>query len=166
SWALLFTEQSPVNFLLAQIVGALIAMPCMLLSGRIADRLGRRRTLALFAVLIAIYSGWTPLMLAGGVTQSYIFIIVGFALLGFSHGQSAGAVSSSFASAFRYTGARITSDLAWLIGAAFAPLVALSLAVYFGVGYVGLYLLSGAICTLGALWISRRLGGLPDHHGL
>ncbi len=162
SWALLFTEQSPVSFLLVQIVGALIAMPCMLLSGRIADRLGRRRTLALFAVLIAIYSGWTPLMLAGGVTQSYIFIIVGFALLGFSHGQSAGAVSSSFASAFRYTGARITSDLAWLIGAAFAPLVALSLAVWFGVGYVGLYLLSGAVCTLGAIWISRRMGGLPN----
>ncbi|MGO7309805.1 hypothetical protein ACCS91_39405, partial [Rhizobium ruizarguesonis] len=32
----------------------------------------------------------------------------------------------------RYTGAAFTSDLAWLIGAGFAPLVALSLSIRFG----------------------------------
>src|SRR5699024_7830243 len=98
AFALIFTEQSPTSFLIVQIIGALIAMPCVLLSGRIADRIGRRVTLGLFAILIAIYSGWTALMLAGGTLQSYVFILVGFALLGFSHGQSAGAVSSSFKS--------------------------------------------------------------------
>ncbi|HET8552268.1 MAG TPA: MFS transporter [Gammaproteobacteria bacterium] len=163
SWALVFTDQSPTNFLLVQIVGALVAIPCMLASGRIADRLGRRITLGLFAILIAVYSGWTALMLAGGTFQSYLFIIIGFALLGFSHGQSAGAVNASFKSYFRYSGARITSDLSWLIGAGFAPLAALLLATYLGTDYVGLYLLSGAACTLAALWISRKMGGLPDN---
>ncbi|MDE2249129.1 MAG: MFS transporter [Xanthomonadaceae bacterium] len=161
SWALLFTRQSPASFLLVQIIGAAIAIPCMFLSGRIADRYGRRMTLAVCGVLIAIYSGWTPLMLAGGTTEGYLFIIAGFALLGFSHAQAAGAVNSSFRSYFRYTGALITSDLGWLLGAGFAPLVALSLSVYLGVGYVGLYLLSGAAGTLGALWISRA-GGMPN----
>lgn len=161
SWAILFTKQSSVSFLLVQIVGAAVAIPCMFLSGIIADRYGRRMTLAVFGVLIAIYSGWTPLMLAGGTAQSYLFIIVGFALLGLSHAQAAGAVNSSFRSYYRYTGALITSDLGWLLGAGFAPLVALSLSVYLGVGYVGLYLLSGAVGTLGALWISRA-GGLPN----
>ena len=161
SWALLFTKQSTVSFLLVQMVGAVVAIPCMFLSGRIADRYGRRMTLAVFGVLIAIYSGWTPLMLAGGTGESYLFIIVGFALLGLSHAQAAGAVNSSFLSYYRYTGALITSDLGWLLGAGFAPLVALSLSVYLGVGYVGLYLLSGAVGTLGALWISRA-GGLPN----
>jgi MFS family permease len=162
SWALVFTAQSPTDFLLVQIVGALVAIPCMLASGRIADRLGRRITLGLAAILIAVYSGWTALMLAGGTLQSYLFIIIGFALLGFSHGQSAGAVNASFKSYFRYSGARVTSDMSWLIGAGFAPLAALLLARYLGTDYVGLYLLSGAICTLAALWISRKLGGLPD----
>jgi len=162
SWALVFTDQSPTSFLLVQIVGALVAIPCMLLSGRIADILGRRTTLGLFAALIAVYSGWTALMLAGGTLQSYVFIIVGFALLGFSHGQSAGAVNASFRSYFRYSGARITSDLSWLIGAGFAPLAALLLAVYLGTDYVGLYLLSGAACTLAALWLSRNMSGLPN----
>ncbi|MDQ6646853.1 MAG: MFS transporter [Pseudomonadota bacterium] len=161
SWALLFTQQSPASFLMVQIVGAAVAVPCMFLSGRIADRYGRRVTLAVCAVLIAIYSGWTPLMLAGGTAEGYLFIIAGFALLGFSHAQAAGAVNASFLSYHRYTGALITSDLGWLLGAGFAPLVALSLSVYLGVGYVGLYLLSGAVGTLGALWISRA-GGMPN----
>ncbi|GAB3030556.1 MULTISPECIES: MFS transporter [Oleiagrimonas] len=161
SWALLFTKQSVATFLLVQLVGAAVAIPCMFISGRIADRFGRRMTLAVFGVLIAIYSGWTPVMLNGGTTEGYLFIILGFGLLGFSHAQAAGAVNSSFRTYFRYTGALITSDLGWLIGAGFAPLVALALSVYLGVGYVGLYLLSGAVGTLGALWISRA-GGLPN----
>lgn len=162
SWALLYTQQSPTRFLLIQIVGAIVAIPCMLISGRIADRLGRRMTLGLFAILIAVYSGWTAVLLSGGDYESYVFIIIGFALLGFSHALSSGAVAASFRSEFRYAGARFSADLSWLLGAGFAPLVALALASYFGVGYVGLYLLSGAVCTLAALWISRKLGGLPN----
>jgi hypothetical protein len=47
--------------------------------------------------------------------------------------------------------------VAWLIGAGFAPLVALGLSANFGLGYVGLYLLSGAACTLLARGINRAL---------
>jgi MFS family permease len=162
SWALLFTQQSLVSFLLMQIVGALVAIPCMLLSGRVADRLGRRTTLAIGGVLIAVYSGWTALLLSGGTINSYLFIVIGYALLGFTHAQAAGAVSSNFRPESRFTGAMLTSDLGWLIGAGFAPLVALALAEYAGVDYVGLYLLSGAIGTLAAVWISRRSGALPN----
>jgi len=162
SWALLFTKISTTEFLLLQIIGALVAIPCMLLSGWIADRFGRRATLAVCGVMIAIYSGWTALMLSGGTVQGYLFILVGFALLGFSHAQAAGAVNSNFNSEFRYTGAMITSDLGWLIGAGFAPLVVLALAQFAGMDYVGVYLLSGAAGTLGALWISRRRGRLPN----
>ncbi|GAB2894157.1 MFS transporter [Paralcaligenes sp. KSB-10] len=163
SWALLYTRQSPTHFLVVQIIGALVAIPCMLLSGRIADRLGRRLTLGLFAILIAVYSGWTAVLLSGNDIESYLFIIIGFALLGFSHAQSSGAVTASFRPEFRYTGAHFSADLSSLLGAGFAPLVALALVAYLGVGYVGLYLLSGAACTLAALWISRKLGGLPNN---
>lgn len=162
SWALMFTTQSPTGFLLVEIVGALVAIPCMFLSAWFADRFGRRTTLAVCGVLIAIYSGWTALMLSGGIVQGYLFILIGFALLGFSHAQAAGAVNSNFRSEFRYTGAMITSDLGWLIGAGFAPLVGLALAQFVGLDYVGLYLLSGAAGTLGALWIAKRRGGLPN----
>lgn len=157
SWILLFTHQSLQNFLLVQVAGAAISVPCMIISGKIADRIGRRNTLAIFAVMIAIYSGWTPVLLSGSVTGGYLFILLGFALLGFSHAQASGVVNSSFLSRYRYSGAVLTADFAWLAGAAFAPLIALELAVRFGVGYVGVYLLSGALCTLAALRMNQSL---------
>ena len=49
------------------------------------------------------------------------------------------------------------SDLAWRIGAAFAPLVALGLCANFGLAWLGAYLLSGALGTLVALGINRAM---------
>ena len=78
-------------------------------------------------------------------------------MLGLSYGQASGAVTSNFEPKYRYTGAALTSDLGWLIGAAFAPLVALGLSAHFGLAYVSVYLLSGAACTLAALSLNRAL---------
>ena len=75
--------------------------------------------------------------------------------LGLTFGQSSGAVSSRFTQYYRYTGAALTSDLAWLLGAGFAPLVALGLASTFGIIFIGGYLISGAICTIAALTLTR-----------
>jgi hypothetical protein len=83
-------------------------------------------------------------------------VLLGFVLLGLSYGQSSGTVTASFLPRFRYTGAALTSDFAWLIGAAFAPLVALGLSARFGLIAVTLYLLSGCACTLLALRANRR----------
>jgi len=68
------------------------------------------------------------------------------------------AVNSNFEPKYRYTGAALTSDLAWLIGAAFcAGWSRLGLSAHFGLAYVSVYLLSGAGCTLAALSINRTL---------
>jgi hypothetical protein len=45
----------------------------------------------------------------------------------------------------------------WLVGAGFAPLVALGLSAHFGLAYVSLYLLSGAACSIAALSLNRAL---------
>ena len=157
SWIMLFSEQKITHFLAIQIVAAILGAGGVVASGVIADRLGRRKTVGLFAVLIAVFSGFAPTLLDGGTLGQDVFIMLGFILLGFSYGQVSGVLSSNFAPRYRYTGAALTSDLAWLIGAGFAPLVALGLSAYFGLGYVSLYLLSGAVCTLAALWIDRKL---------
>jgi MFS family permease len=157
SWIMLFSNQSVTAFLAVQIVAAFLGAGGVVASGLIADRLGRRQTVGLFAALIAVFSGFAPTLLDGGTLGQDVFIVVGFILLGLSYGQVAGALTASFDPRHRYTGAALTSDFAWLIGAGFAPLVALGLSANFGLGYVSLYLLSGAVGTLAALWINRRL---------
>ena len=157
SWILLYSHQSVSAFLVVQIVGALLAAAGIVASGLIADRIGRRRTLGSLAILIAVFSGFAPTLLDGGTFGQDVFILVGFTLLGLSYGQAAGAMNASFEARYRYTGAALTSDLAWLIGAGFAPLVALGLSAHFGLAYVSLYLLSGAAGTLAALWVNRKL---------
>jgi MFS family permease len=157
SWIRLYSTQPISEFLIVQIIGGGIGAIGIIASGLIADRIGRRRTLASLAVLIAVFSGFVPTLLGGGPLGEDVFILLGFALLGLSYGQAAGAVTSNFEPRFRYTGAALTSDLAWLVGAAFAPLVALGLSAHFGLGYVSVYLLSGSVGTLAALSLNRRL---------
>ncbi|MES2364188.1 MAG: MFS transporter [Pseudomonadota bacterium] len=155
SWISLQSTQPINDVLVIQLVGAVIAIPCVVASGWIADRIGRRSTLGILACLIAVFSLFAPLLLNGGAWGQDVFILLGFTLLGLSYGQAAGAVTANFEARYRYTGAALTSDLAWLIGAAFAPLVALGLSVHFGLAAVSVYLLSGAVCTLAALHINR-----------
>ena len=68
-------------------------------------------------------------------------------------------MSSSFSPRYRYTGAALTSDLAWMVGAGFAPFVALWLTATFGLATSGAYLLSGAAATGLALFINKELAG-------
>src|SRR3546814_15393893 len=89
-------------------------------------------------------------------------MILGFALLGLSFGQSSGALSSNFHPRHRYTGSAFTSDLAWLFGAGFAPMVALWLSSEFGLIAAGAYLLSGAIGPLVPLWLNRELASRSE----
>ncbi len=157
SWVALFTHESVARFLGFEIIGGIVGTIAVIASGLIADRVGRRYLLGASAAGIAVFSGFAPQLLDGGAAGEMVFMVVGFALLGLAFGQSSGAVAANFASARRYTGAALTSDLAWLVGAGFAPLVALVLASKYGLLAAGGYLLSGAIGTLLALFINKEL---------
>lgn len=157
SWVLLFTPEQPTSFLLIEAGSAAIGVLAIIASGRLADRIGRRRLLVVSAAAIAAFSGFAPQLLGLGEGGEIAFMVLGFILLGLAFGQSSGAVSSNFATRHRYTGSALTSDLAWLFGAGFAPLVALWLAAQGGLLASGAYLLSGALATLVALWLNAEL---------
>lgn len=157
SWIQLYSDRAIGDVLLVQVFGAFLAVGGVVASGLVADRIGRPRTLAFVACAIAIFSGFAPTLVDGGEAGQNAFLLLGFVLLGLSYGQAAGAMAANLGPKYRYTGAALTSDLAWLIGAAFAPLVALGLCARFGLEFLGAYLLSGALCTLGALGLNRYL---------
>lgn len=157
SWIAMYSEQSIGDVLEVQIIGAMLAAVAVMFSGWLADRVGRRILLGSMAVLIGLFSFATPWLLGAGTVGNNIFLLTSFLLLGLSYGQASGTVTSNFSPKFRYTGAALSADLAWLVGAGFAPLVALGLSARFGLGAVSLYLLSGAICTLAALRINRLI---------
>ena len=156
SWVTLFAGEQPVRFLAIEAAGAVVCILAILASGLVADRVGRRAVLGVSAVLIAVYSGFAPRLLDSGSVGEAIYMLGGFVLLGLAFGQSSGVVNSAFPPETRYTGAAIVANSAWLIGAGFAPLVALFIASRFGLWSVGVYLLSGAACTLGALAINKE----------
>jgi MFS family permease len=155
SWITLTSQRSLAGFLQVQMVGVCLMAVGIIISGFVADRVGRRRTLGTLATLIGVFSLFVPFLINGGENGQDAFILIGFSLLGLSYGQAAGAVTSNFPQKYRYTGAALTSDVAWLVGAGFAPLVALGVSSHFGLAYAGLYLLSGAVSSLAALSINR-----------
>jgi MFS family permease len=158
SWITLFTDRSAGEFLMIQCSGAFICAGGVIASGLIADQIGRRRLLMLSAGLIAIFavcSTIAPLIIEENAIGQTIYVNAGFALLGLSYGQSSGAVTARLDPRYRYTGAALTSDIAWLLGAGFAPLIVLFLTARYGLACVGLYLLSGAVTTLVVLSLSR-----------
>jgi MFS family permease len=157
SWVALSDPQGIDDFMKMELLGAAFAAAAMPMSGLIADKIGRRSYLGTMAMAIGVFALFAPLMLGGGKPGQAAFILIGFVLLGLSYGQSAGSVTSNFLPHFRYTGAALTADMAWLLGAAFAPVIALSLSSKFGLLSLTAYLMSGCLATLMALRINKQL---------
>lgn len=159
SWVFLYTNDVITGFLVIESIGAALGLLAIIASGLLADRIGRRRVLTACAWAIAAFAIVAPLLLSAGTTGETIYMIVGFIILGIGFGQSSGAVASLFEQEHRYTGSAVVSDLAWMFGAGFAPLTALLLTAWFGLFAAGVYLLSGAVCSLLALWATKRITG-------
>lgn len=159
SWITVFTSRSAGEFLMVQVSGAIIWAGGIIASGLIADQIGRRQLLILASGLIALFalcSTIAPLIIEENAISQTIYVNAGFALLGLSYGQSSGAiVTSALERRYRYTGAALTTDIAWLLGAGFAPLIVLFLSARYGLAVVGLYLLSGSLTTLLILSLYR-----------
>jgi MFS family permease len=65
SWVMLYSEQAIGQVLAVELVGAVLAAAAMPLSGLLADRIGRRRTVGLLAIAIGVFSLATPWLLGG-----------------------------------------------------------------------------------------------------
>ncbi|MEM7169395.1 MAG: MFS transporter [Pseudomonadota bacterium] len=145
----LYHEKPIADFLLLMLIGGFICIPSVAISGLLSDRFGRRRMLAIVSLLIGMFSFLVNSLPDGGLA----YILIGYVLFGLSYGQASAILPGRFQQKYRYTGSALATNLSWIFGAAFAPIVATGLALNFGLLFAGFYLLSGALVTLAALAI-------------
>ena len=85
------------------------------------------------------------------------FLCFGMALMGFTYGPLGTFLSELFPTNVRYSGASLTFNMAGILGAAFAPMIAIWLASTYSLTYVGFYLtIAAGISLVALLMISRK----------
>lgn len=175
TWALSFgTGKKPpdgkglgfayVDFLRMQLIAVLFFAATLPLSGWLADRYGRRRTLLVVTAAIMAYGGLFAPMLGSGNTSPgtmLLFMIIGMTLMGFTFAPMSAVLPELFPTNVRYTGSGISYNVSSILGAAVAPFIATWLASTYGVSWVGLYLFIAASLSFIAIFIMRETRDVP-----
>ncbi len=139
-----------------QILGAVVFGIFIPLTGKVGDRVGRRLSLIVITVLIALFSFALPALLQGGETGVAIFAVGSMALMGMTYALIGAALAAPFPTNVRYTGASLTFNFAGIVGASLAPYIATWLQANYGMTAVGLYLGLSAVITLACILLSGR----------
>jgi metabolite-proton symporter len=144
------------KFLLIQMTGVLFFAVAIPTAAVVADQRGRKLTLALVTVAIALFGLALAPLFSAGTGGAFAVMIVGFALMGLTYGPLGTMLSELFPTAVRYTGASMTFNLAGILGASLAPYAATWLATRHGLPAVGYYLSTVAAVTLVALLLCHE----------
>ncbi len=159
--------EGPVGFnrtqvLLAVSFGAVMWFIFTLLSGVVADRIGRKRTyqIGFVSQLLCIF----PLFWLVN-TASLPLLYVAFALfavgLGFSYGPQAALYSELFPASVRFSGVSISYAFGAILGGAFAPMIATALVqATGGTDAVAWYLVGLTVISLVAVSLIRDRRGI------
>jgi metabolite-proton symporter len=146
-------------FLVLLLIGVVFFGLLTPVAGILADRFGRRRTLIVTTILIALFGLTFQVWFAQANDPSVVafFLIAGLALMGLTFGPMGALLPELFPTNTRYTGSAIAYNVASILGASLAPTVALALWSADGnIFLVGLYLTIAAVITLVALFISKE----------
>lgn len=157
TWGTTQLGYSREHFLILQLIAIFFFAICIPISALLADRYGRRLTLGLITIAIAIFGLFMAPLLNGGNDASVLaFLIIGLGLMGMTYGPLGTVLSEMFPTNVRYTGASLTFNMAGIFGASLAPSIALWLASHHGLNTVGYYLSIAALITLVTIFFSQE----------
>ena len=143
--------------LLMQLFSVLFFAAFIPISAVIADKIGRRKMLIYASAAIAVFGLFFSLFLNSGSTILVaLFLCLGMALMGFTYGPIGTFLSELFPTTVRYSGASLTFNLAGIIGAAFAPMIAIWIASNYGLDFVGYYLSAAAVISVISLLVISK----------
>jgi metabolite-proton symporter len=153
SWAITDLNINREVFLANQIESVLLFTIFIPISAVLADRYGRKLILILASLGIILFG----LALGSLLNTSLLLTLsIGMALMGFTYGPLGTILSELYPTNVRYTGSSLSFNFAGIVGASFAPFIALWLSSNFGVHYVGYYLSLAAIISLIATFLSSK----------
>lgn len=157
SWATSDLGYSKRDFLVIQMFSVLFFAAFIPISALIADKIGRRMMLIYASVAIAIFGlFFSQFLNSGSSVLVTLFLCVGMGLMGFTYGPLGTFLSELFPTSVRYSGASLTFNLAGIIGAAFAPMIAIWIATNYGLTFVGYYLSVAAIISVISLLVISK----------
>ncbi len=146
------------DFLIIQLFSILFFVTGIPISAVLADKFGRKKILVIVSALILLF-GFTFSFFIESFNPPMIttLVCIGMGLMGLIFGPIGTFLSELFPTEVRYSGASLTFNLGGILGASFAPLIAIWLATNYGISYVGLYLsLAGLISVLSLLAIRKK----------
>lgn len=157
NWGTKQLGYSRAEFLEMQLVATLCFAAFIPLSAVFAEKFGRKATSIGVCIASALFGLVFASMLESGSTVIvFLFLCVGLALMGMTYGPIGTVLSEIFPISVRYTGSALTFNLAGILGASFAPLIATELATKYGLQAVGYYLTAASILSLFAFLAIRE----------
>lgn len=146
-----FERSTFLSLMLATVVFLAAAI---IVAGALADRIGRRSLLIGVTLGVLIF-GLLLQVWFGAATTSFgvfSFLLVGFILMGLSYGPMGALLTELFPTEVRYTGSALVYNLGSVLGASFAPTIALAVWKPDGdITWVGVYLAGAALISFVAL---------------
>ena len=157
SWAITDLHMTRELFLENQITSVAFFALLIPISAVLADRYGRKRILMTASMLIIIFGILLGYLLGSSDSINILITLsIGMALMGFTYGPLGTILSELYPTNVRYTGSSLSFNLAGIVGASFAPFIALWLSSTYGIAYVGYYLALAALISLVSIKLSSQ----------
>ena len=152
SWAITTHGMSREMFLEAQMTSVLFFAAFIPISAIFSDRYSSGRIIIFASMMIVVFGLLLSTLLDIGTEFGVIFTLsLGIALMGFTYGPLGSYLSNLYPTNIRYTGSSMSFNLAGIVGASFAPFIALWLTTNYGLEYVGYYLSLAALISIIAI---------------
>lgn len=151
NWGTTVLGYSRDAFLQMQLLATVCFAICIPVSAKFAEKFGRKNTSIFICIIVVIFGlFFSTLFVADNPLSVLIFLCLGLSIMGLTYGPIGTVLSEIFPISVRYTGSALAYNMASILGASFAPLIATTLAQSYGIAAVGYYLAAAALLSLWA----------------
>ncbi|MCF9000258.1 MFS transporter [Acinetobacter nectaris] len=144
-------------FLKMQLIATLGFAAYIPISAVLSEKFGRKKT-SICICIISIFFGlvFSYFFIPNSPISVLTFLCTGLSIMGLTYGPIGTILSEIFPVSVRYTGSALAYNLASILGASFAPLIATKLAQSYGIAAVGYYLCGASLLSLLAFLCIRE----------